>query len=132
MPRLYAGADAYVLPTRGEGWGRPFMEAMAMGLPTIASRTGAATSSSCTPRRPGSSTASSSTSPEDADLFNNLYHGHKWFEADPDELAGAMREIAGDPDAARAKAAPARAELIAPLRPRARSRTASSELADDA
>ena len=38
MPRLYAGADAYVLPSRGEGWGRPYMEALAMGLPTIASR----------------------------------------------------------------------------------------------
>src|ERR1700712_496984 len=38
MARLYEGADAYVLPTRGEGWGRPFMEAMAMGLPTIGSR----------------------------------------------------------------------------------------------
>src|SRR3954453_2346297 len=35
---LYAAADAYVLASRGEGWGRPYMEAMAMGLPTIASR----------------------------------------------------------------------------------------------
>ena len=35
MPRLYRAADCYVMPTRGEGWGRPFMEAMAMGLPTI-------------------------------------------------------------------------------------------------
>lgn len=38
MPALYAAADAFVLPTRGEGWGVPFMEAMAMGLPTIATR----------------------------------------------------------------------------------------------
>ena len=38
MPRLYAGADAFVLASRGEGWGRPWMEAMAMGLPTIGSR----------------------------------------------------------------------------------------------
>jgi glycosyltransferase involved in cell wall biosynthesis len=33
---LYKAADAFVLPTRGEGWGRPIMEAMAMGLLTIA------------------------------------------------------------------------------------------------
>lgn len=33
---LYRAADCYVLPTRGEGWGRPFMEAMAMERPTIA------------------------------------------------------------------------------------------------
>lgn len=28
-------ADAFVLPTHGEGWGRPVMEAMAMELPCI-------------------------------------------------------------------------------------------------
>ena len=27
-PRLYRGADALVIPTRGEGWGRPQMEAV--------------------------------------------------------------------------------------------------------
>jgi glycosyltransferase involved in cell wall biosynthesis len=36
MPNLYRSADCFVLPTRGEGWGIPFMEAMASGLPTIA------------------------------------------------------------------------------------------------
>ena len=36
LPRLYKGADAFVLPSRGEGWGRPHIEAMSMGLPTIA------------------------------------------------------------------------------------------------
>jgi glycosyltransferase involved in cell wall biosynthesis len=30
MPRLYANFDAFVLPTRGEGWGLPIVEAMAM------------------------------------------------------------------------------------------------------
>lgn len=33
--RLYRSVDAVVLPTHGEGWGRPQMEAMAMGLPVI-------------------------------------------------------------------------------------------------
>ncbi|HET7320957.1 MAG TPA: glycosyltransferase family 4 protein, partial [Longimicrobiaceae bacterium] len=32
---LYRQSDAFVLPSRGEGWGRPYMEAMAFGLPTI-------------------------------------------------------------------------------------------------
>ena len=36
IPRLYRAVDAFVLASRGEGWGRPYMEAMAMGLPTIA------------------------------------------------------------------------------------------------
>lgn len=35
MQKLYASAHAFVLPTRGESWGRPFMEAMATGLITI-------------------------------------------------------------------------------------------------
>eukprot|EP00434_Breviolum_minutum_P010098 symbB.v1.2.008909.t1/scaffold560.1/size187392/4 len=36
LPRLYKAADAFVLPTRGEGWGRPHVEAMSMELPVIA------------------------------------------------------------------------------------------------
>jgi glycosyltransferase involved in cell wall biosynthesis len=32
---LYASSHAFVLPTRGEAWGRPYMEAMAAGLVTI-------------------------------------------------------------------------------------------------
>lgn len=35
MPGLYKSCDAFVLPTRGEGWGIPVMEAMAMSLPSI-------------------------------------------------------------------------------------------------
>ena len=38
MPRLYAAADAFVLPTRGEGWGIQYMEAMASALPVIGTR----------------------------------------------------------------------------------------------
>lgn len=38
MVQLYAAADAYVMPSRGEGWGLPYIEAMSMGLPTIGTR----------------------------------------------------------------------------------------------
>ena len=38
LPGVYAAADCFVLPSRGEGWGRPHVEAMAMGLPVIATK----------------------------------------------------------------------------------------------
>jgi len=35
MWNLYRGANAFVFPTRGEGWGLPLIEAAAMGVPII-------------------------------------------------------------------------------------------------
>lgn len=35
MPSLFTSADCFVLPSSGEGWGLPYAEAMACGLPTI-------------------------------------------------------------------------------------------------
>lgn len=40
MPALYAAADAFVLPSRGEGWGHPYMQAMSCGIPVIGTRWG--------------------------------------------------------------------------------------------
>lgn len=36
LPALYSFADVVVIPSHGEGWGRPHMEAMACGTPVIA------------------------------------------------------------------------------------------------
>jgi glycosyltransferase involved in cell wall biosynthesis len=112
LPRLYAAADAYVSPSRGEAWGRTYMEAMAMGLPTIGTAWGGhldfMSDDGCW-LVPGELVPVA----DDADVVDELYRGHRWFEADVDALADAMREIANYPAGARHRAAGARARLIA-------------------
>eukprot|EP01126_Amoeba_proteus_P048485 TRINITY_DN5604_c0_g1_i13.p1 TRINITY_DN5604_c0_g1~~TRINITY_DN5604_c0_g1_i13.p1 ORF type:complete len:308 (-),score=43.57 TRINITY_DN5604_c0_g1_i13:186-1109(-) len=38
VPGLFRAVDAFILPSRGEGWGLPIMQGMAMGLPVITTR----------------------------------------------------------------------------------------------
>jgi glycosyltransferase involved in cell wall biosynthesis len=112
MPLLYADADAFVLASRGEGWGRPYMEAMAMGLPTIGTRWSGnvdfmndgnswLVDGEVVPVREGAQ--------EHAAMY---YAGQSWFEADRDALVAAMREVAAGGPEVEARAAAARPELI--------------------
>lgn len=43
LPFLYSSMDAFVLPTHGEGWGLPILEAMLMELPVIVTDWGGST-----------------------------------------------------------------------------------------
>jgi glycosyltransferase involved in cell wall biosynthesis len=111
MPRLYAGADAFVLASRGEGWGRPWMEAMAMGLPTIASRWSGTTmfmddSNSWLVDGEVVDVA------ESAQSHTPFYRGHRWFHPDREALAAALVEVRRGGAEVEAKAASARAGLI--------------------
>ncbi len=111
MPRLYAAADAYVMASRGEGWGRPYMEAMALGLPTIGTRF----SGNLEFMHDGNSWLVDGELvdvPDGAQTHTPLYHGHRWFDPDLERLAAAMREVAAGGEAVRARAAGARSELI--------------------
>jgi glycosyltransferase involved in cell wall biosynthesis len=116
MPRLYAGADAFVLASRGEGWGRPWMEAMAMGLPTIGSRWSGTTmfmddANSWLVDGEVVEVAESSQS------HTPFYRGHSWFDPDREALAAAMAEVRRGGAEVEARAAAARAGLVARFGP---------------
>src|SRR5437764_105265 len=112
MPSLYAAADAYVMASRGEGWGRPYMEAMAMGLPTIGSRW----SGNLMFMHDANAWLVDGRVVEVAEGAQAhaaaLYRGHRWFEPDRDALADALREVASG-----ATKAPARPELLSRFGP---------------
>jgi len=102
MPRLYKAVDAFVLPTRGEGWCRPLMEAMAAGLPTIATAWSGLTAFHSTkvgyplPYR-------LAPVPENAAQEIPTYQGHCWAEPDLKELRRLLRQLVCNPEAARKK-----------------------------
>ena len=97
LPKLYKAADAFVLPSRGEGWGRPHVEAMAMGLPVIATNwSGPTAYLDNTVGYPLKYTLQ----PVDASL--NL-PGHNWAEPDVDHLRKLMRRLVMRPEEGRAK-----------------------------
>ncbi|MGI9658655.1 MAG: glycosyltransferase family 4 protein, partial [Gaiellaceae bacterium] len=89
MPRLYAAADAYVLASRGEGWGRPYMEAMAMGLPTIGSRW---SGNLAFMNDDNSWLLDGKVVPIERwdPLPERMWKGHRWFEPDHDSLVQTM------------------------------------------
>src|SRR6185436_20153735 len=111
LPQFYAAADAYVLASRGEGWGRPYMEAMAMGLPTIASRWSGNLDFMDDDNSwlvDGAVVACE----HGQEVFGDPCVGHRWFEPDVDALVAQLQAVAADRDGARRKAAGARAGLL--------------------
>ena len=106
LPKLYKAADAFVLPSRGEGWGRPHVEAMAMGLPVIATNwSGPTAYLDNTVGYPLKYTLQ----PVDASL--NL-PGHNWAEPDVDHLRKLMRRLVMRPEEGRAKGKRARELML--------------------
>ena len=92
---LYAAVDCFALPTRGEGWGLPVHEALAMALPTVV--TGVA--------GPLDITGGNGT----AWLIDPGGRGADGLARPrPEDLAAALREIRDDPAEARRRAAAGR------------------------
>ncbi len=107
---LYRSARAFVLPTRGEGWGRPYMEAMASGLPCIG--TGASGNVDfMTQENSYLIPAVEAAVPEQERHGMQAYAGHQWFEPDLDGLRTHLRYVFENQDEARRRGALASAEV---------------------
>jgi glycosyltransferase involved in cell wall biosynthesis len=111
MARLYRAADAYVTATRGEGWGRPIMEAMATGLPCIATNWGGNTEF----MHAGNSYLTEYELvdiPECVVANAPWFRGQRWAEPSVAHLRQLMREVFENPTAARKRGAVARDEVL--------------------
>ncbi|MCS6861568.1 MAG: glycosyltransferase [Abditibacteriales bacterium] len=112
MPRLFKAADAYVMPSRCEGWGRPFMEAMAMGLPTIGTRWSGNTEFMTDENSYLIDPVGIVDVPDIALQEVPTYRGHKWAEPSVEHLRQLMRYVFEHRDAAREKGSRARQDVI--------------------
>ncbi|MDA8400467.1 MAG: glycosyltransferase [Actinomycetota bacterium] len=109
--RLYAMANAFVLPSRGEGWGLPYIEAMSTGLPTIGTNWSGNTEfmnsrNSILLEVEGFETIT----PQDAP--SAIYIGHQWARPSVEALVDALRAILADQEWANALGSAARHDVL--------------------
>mmetsp|Transcript_18523 Transcript_18523/g.53407 ORF Transcript_18523/g.53407 Transcript_18523/m.53407 type:complete len:478 (-) Transcript_18523:735-2168(-) len=104
--RLYRTVDAFVLPSRGEGWGRPYMEAQAMGLPVIATNWSGPTEFVTD----GNGFLLPIKGLVDAGL--DAFPGHKWADPDEKELRRLLVHLRDNPDDGREKGKQARRDVV--------------------
>ena len=99
LVELYQFADCFVLPTRGEGWGMPILEAMACGVPAIATNWSGQTA--FLNHENGYPLPIRGLIPTGSD--RPFYRDARW--ADPDEgaLVELLRRVASRPDERAAK-----------------------------
>ncbi|HEV7767754.1 MAG TPA: glycosyltransferase [Thermoanaerobaculia bacterium] len=99
LATLYRSADCYISTTRGEGWGLPLLEAMACGLPAIATDWGGHTAildpADSYPLRVRGTIPAVALCP--------YYEGFSWADPDPEHLAQLLRHVYENRDEARAR-----------------------------
>jgi len=103
MPNLYAAASAFVLPSRGEGYGRPFMEALSCGVPVIATKWSGQLEFLDEANSDLVELEGIREAPWDVDM--EYYSGHRWAEPSVDDLRAKMRWVFGHARDAKEKAA---------------------------
>lgn len=121
---LYANVDAFVLPSRGEAWGRAYLEAMAMGLPTIATNWSGAVEYMT---RDTTYFVSIEKELFDVNMSVNIWShvpaeareevekvlkGHKWAEPEIGDLVDMLRHVFHHPENAKYRGEKARKHVI--------------------
>ena len=109
MPDLYRSADAFVLPTRGEGAGMPVFEAAACGVPVIATTWGGHEELMLPETAFPVALDRLVEAPDDLLVDNRLYEGLLLAEPSVVALRAQMRTVADDPAAAAARGLAGRA-----------------------
>jgi hypothetical protein len=106
LVELYSLVDCFVLPSRGEGWGRPHVEAMSMSLPVIATHWSG----------PGAFMTEENSFPLRHDVMATItegaFRGHQWAEPSQTHLRDLMRAVMADPNASRQKGQQARQDML--------------------
>ncbi|MDE3076794.1 MAG: glycosyltransferase, partial [Chloroflexota bacterium] len=92
LPALYRMAQAYVQPSRGEGWGHPLMEAMSSGLPTIGTRW-SANLAFMNDRNSYLIDCRLVDVPRELLRDQPYYEGHRWAEPSVEHVRALMREV---------------------------------------
>lgn len=111
MPNLYAAADAFVLPSRGEGWGRPYIESMSCSLPVIGTRWGG--NLEYMNRDNSYLIETNGREAVDEKMELPFYDGHCWSSPSPGHLKSLMKDVFSNREAARLKGQRARRDVIA-------------------
>ena len=106
MPGLFKSVDALVQPSRGEGWGRPHVEAMSMGIPVVATNWSGTTAfltedNSYPLRYDGMS-----------EIKEGAFKGHLWAEPSSSHLQEILRDIHKNKDRAMRKGKQGRSDMV--------------------
>lgn len=119
---LYHASDAFVLPSRGEGWGRPHVEAMAMGKPIVATDwsgpTAFMTAQNAYPLRIDGL----------VEIAAGPFKGHRYAEPSRAHLRELLRHVVENPAEAAAKGRRAREDMVGRFSPQAMGKEVAAHL----